>query len=95
MLILIVVPASILLSTEFLIKNYKQGAPIIVEGKRVWKEYKELEFREELFQEVGQAFEAEHNMKVGKVGSANCRLFHLQKQWILLRNGLLIMIVKI
>lgn len=65
---------------EYRIPNQKiinRGAPIIVEGKRVWKEYKELEFREELFQEVGQAFEAEHNMKVGKVGSANCRLFSL------------------
>lgn len=58
-------------------KIISKGSPMLVEGKSVWKEYKDLEFREELFQEVGQAFEREHDLKAGKVGSANCRLFSL------------------
>ncbi|MEY9869447.1 aminoglycoside 3-N-acetyltransferase [Peribacillus sp. B2I2] len=58
-------------------KIISKGSPMLVEGKSVWKEYKDLEFREELFQEVGQAFEGEHDLKAGKVGSANCRLFSL------------------
>ncbi len=61
---------------------------MLVEGKSVWKEYKDLEFREELFQEVGQAFEGEHDLKAGKGVLLTVAFFHLQKQWILVEKWL-------
>jgi aminoglycoside 3-N-acetyltransferase len=67
---------------EYRIPNQKilcKGAPLMVEGKRVWKEYKDLEFREELFEDIGKAFEGEFDLKSGRVGSAKCRLFPLKK----------------
>lgn len=60
-------------------KAISKGAPMIVEDKRVWKEYKDLEFREELFEEVGKAFEGKYDIKSGLVGSANSRLFSLKE----------------
>ncbi|MCK1992051.1 AAC(3) family N-acetyltransferase [Peribacillus muralis] len=63
--------------------NYKkvisQGAPLLVEGERVWKEYQELEFREELFAEIGESYKTEHELKEGHVGSASCRLFSIKE----------------
>ncbi|MDO3660974.1 aminoglycoside N(3)-acetyltransferase [Bacillus sp. C28GYM-DRY-1] len=56
-----------------------KGAPVVIEGKRVWKEYQELEFREELFGVIGEDFEKENQILTGKVGSASCRLFSLKK----------------
>lgn len=60
-------------------KAISKGAPMIVEDKRVWKEYNDLEFREELFEEVGKAFEGKYDIKSGLVGSANSRLFSLKE----------------
>ncbi|WP_340371941.1 AAC(3) family N-acetyltransferase [Peribacillus sp. FSL E2-0218] len=55
------------------------GAPVLVEGERVWKEYQELEFREELFTEVGEFYKREYEVKEGYVGSACCRLFSIKE----------------
>lgn len=56
-----------------------KGAPVLINGKTVWRKYKDLEFREDLFEEIGKSFEIESDMKSGKVGSANCRLFSLKE----------------
>jgi aminoglycoside 3-N-acetyltransferase len=50
-------------------------APIIENGERVWKEYRDIEFHDELFPELGADFEAARRVGQGKVGSADCRLF--------------------
>ncbi|WP_462410525.1 AAC(3) family N-acetyltransferase [Neobacillus sp. Marseille-QA0830] len=60
-------------------KVLSKGAPIQVEGKRVWKEFEDLEFREELFEDLGNDFEQENKLLSGKVGSAYCRLFPLKE----------------
>ncbi|MBM7703469.1 aminoglycoside N(3)-acetyltransferase [Metabacillus iocasae] len=53
----------------------QKEAPIIENGKRVWKTYRELSFREELFEDIGADFLQVGDMKVGKVGSARTYLF--------------------
>jgi aminoglycoside 3-N-acetyltransferase len=50
-------------------------APIIENGERVWKEYTDVEFHDELFCELGADFAAACRVEQGKVGSADCRLF--------------------
>ncbi len=59
-------------------KVMTKGAPLNLNGKRVWKEYQELEFREELFEKLGQDFEAEYPVNIGIVGSAASRLIPLK-----------------
>lgn len=57
-------------------KELKLGAPMMVEGKRKWTEFKNIEFREHLLPKIGQAFEAETNaVRIGKVANADARLF--------------------
>ncbi|WP_251555502.1 aminoglycoside N(3)-acetyltransferase [Neobacillus muris] len=60
-------------------KIVSKAAPVLMEGKRVWKEFKDLEFREELFDQLGEDFEREHALLSGNVGSADCRLFSLKE----------------
>lgn len=55
-----------------------KGAPMIEQGERVWKEYKELEFRDELFEDLGADFEKVYYVKQGKVGSAESKLFSVK-----------------
>lgn len=67
---------------EYRIPNQKvisKGAPMIVEDKKIWKEYEDLEFREGFFEEIGKAFEAEYDLTSGLVGSAKSRLFSLKE----------------
>ncbi|WP_042461914.1 aminoglycoside N(3)-acetyltransferase [Neobacillus dielmonensis] len=60
-------------------KILSKGAPILIEGERVWKGFEDLEFREELFEEIGKDFEQENKVVTNKVGSAHCRLFSLKE----------------
>ncbi|WP_067838023.1 aminoglycoside N(3)-acetyltransferase [Amphibacillus sediminis] len=60
-------------------KIEKKGAPIIEAGKRVWKEYQEIVFEVDIFNEIGQRFEASHQVKKGKIGQAKSRLFLLSE----------------
>jgi len=53
----------------------EEAAPMMLDGRRQWRAYRELEFHEELFDELGAAFEAEQPPIVGPVGSAMARLF--------------------
>lgn len=54
-------------------------APILENGNRIWKEYQDLNFRDELFEEMGKAYEQENKIKIGKIGSADARLFPLKE----------------
>ena len=51
------------------------GAPIIENGRRTWAWFEDIELRADLFDELGAAFESEHPVMRGRVGSAESRLF--------------------
>lgn len=56
----------------------KTSHPIIENEKTIWKAREDLEFREELFEELGAAFEKEEDVGFGKIGSAHIRLFKME-----------------
>jgi aminoglycoside 3-N-acetyltransferase len=53
----------------------EQGAPILENGQRVWKVYRDIDLDTEPFETIGAAFEAEGSVRVDKVGSAETRFF--------------------
>ncbi len=55
------------------------GSPIMKNGKRVWENYKDIELDSDIFPQIGADFEqATELVKIGKVGSAETRLFPLR-----------------
>jgi aminoglycoside 3-N-acetyltransferase len=52
-----------------------QGAPVIENGQRVWKSYRDVETDDSPFPEIGAAFEQEGSVRLGRIGSATARLF--------------------
>ena len=69
-------------------KPSRQGAPIIENGQRVWKEFDDVDINDDPFGQVGVDFEEGGNVLTSKVGSAECRLFSQRKavdfalQWL-------------
>ncbi|WP_349409574.1 AAC(3) family N-acetyltransferase [Pseudalkalibacillus sp. SCS-8] len=55
-----------------------KGAPILMDGKRVWRNYLEIDYDDECFGEIGKAFEGKHDVRIGKIGSATSKLFKLR-----------------
>lgn len=53
----------------------QNAAPVLVEGVRVWQLFDDIDYRDELFAELGQAFELAHHVERHPVGSAEARLF--------------------
>ncbi|GAC1694744.1 MAG: BA2930 family N-acetyltransferase [Ktedonobacteraceae bacterium] len=52
------------------------GAPIMEEGKRVWKQYRDIEIDSDIFPDIGDEFEQDTRLvNMGRVGSAETRLF--------------------
>jgi aminoglycoside 3-N-acetyltransferase len=51
------------------------GAPIMENGRRTWAWFEDIELRADLFEELGSDFERERPVTVGRVGSADVRLF--------------------
>ena len=57
-------------------KVIEQGAPIFVNGGRVWQTFEDLEGDSEDFETIGKAFADETGLEqIGKVGLARARLF--------------------
>lgn len=52
-----------------------QGAPILENGRRVWKAIHDIEIDSDVFDELGTAFEAVTPVRRGVIGSADSRLF--------------------
>lgn len=52
-----------------------QGAPILENGRRVWKTYADIELDTDAFPEIGAALDETGAPRVGRVGSARARLF--------------------
>jgi aminoglycoside 3-N-acetyltransferase len=56
-------------------RRITEGAPILVEGRRVWRTWDDLDFDAEPFPVIGAAFDATGATRTGCVGSAEARLF--------------------
>jgi aminoglycoside 3-N-acetyltransferase len=57
-------------------KIVNKGAAVFENGKRVWKTYKEIEYDSNPFEKIGEEFEKLHNVVVGTVGKAACKLIN-------------------
>jgi aminoglycoside 3-N-acetyltransferase len=57
------------------VKEIIEGAPILENGQRIWKRYKDIEVDSDRFPEIGAAFEQTGQVRIAKVGSAEARLF--------------------
>lgn len=53
------------------------GAPVLENGRRVWRSYREIDTDTTDFEAIGAAFEAAGHARVGPVGKATARLFAL------------------
>lgn len=69
-------------------KRVPSGAPVLENGRRVWKTFEDVEIDEEDFPEIGAGFEKEHRLTIGKVGSAETRLFSQRAAVAFARNWL-------
>jgi aminoglycoside 3-N-acetyltransferase len=55
-----------------------QGAPLLVEGRRMWKTYRNVDYQADDFSACGLAFEATGGVRHGLVGSGPSRLFSIR-----------------
>ncbi|KUP07702.1 aminoglycoside phosphotransferase [Bacillus coahuilensis m2-6] len=60
-------------------KGIKKGAPLEIDGNSKWQEFVDIETREELFESIGEAFEKNNQVILGKIGKAQTRLFKLRE----------------
>lgn len=70
-------------------KTYEmQGAPIMENGERVWKSYREIVMNTDRFVDLGRDFEQHAEVTIGTVGAATARLFNQRQavdyaqQWL-------------
>lgn len=56
-------------------KPSQKGAPIWLNGRRVWQRYEDIDYDDEHFPQIGADFEQLHPVQIGNVGLAECRLF--------------------
>jgi len=54
--------------------TFRTGTPIIEHGVQVWKEFEDYDTDDEYFEEIGKLFEEKHDILIGAVGNATCRL---------------------
>jgi aminoglycoside 3-N-acetyltransferase len=58
--------------------NDENGTAVIKNGKREWIVYNDIDCWEtSYFGKIGEAFEESHNIKKGKIGQAECKVFEL------------------
>jgi aminoglycoside 3-N-acetyltransferase len=53
----------------------EKGAPVLENGRRVWKTYRDVDLDDSLFPALGEALAAAGGVTTGRVGSATARLF--------------------
>jgi aminoglycoside 3-N-acetyltransferase len=53
----------------------REGAPILDNGRRLWREYEELDYDDDPFPQIGAALEETGAVTIGQVCLAECRLF--------------------
>jgi aminoglycoside 3-N-acetyltransferase len=57
------------------VKETTNGAPVMENGERVWKTFIDIELDSDPFPEIGRDFEKERNVLIGRIGTAEARLF--------------------
>lgn len=60
-------------------KPVTAGAPIVEDGRRIWKTYTDIEFDTDVFERIGADFDQTGSVLRGEVGSAESRLFSLRE----------------
>ncbi|MBY6038121.1 AAC(3) family N-acetyltransferase [Fictibacillus nanhaiensis] len=56
-------------------KTEENGGPLYNGEEKIWKTFTQISYREELFEEIGKAYEeGGHPVLKGKIGLADCRL---------------------
>jgi aminoglycoside 3-N-acetyltransferase len=53
----------------------EEGAPVLEDGKRVWRTYRDIAYDDSCFAEIGTHFTASGAVQTGQVGAAITRLF--------------------
>jgi aminoglycoside 3-N-acetyltransferase len=53
----------------------KVGAPIIENGRRLWRQYQDIDYDDDPFPQIGAALDGTGAVTIGQVGLAECRLF--------------------
>jgi len=51
------------------------GSSVIKNGQNTWVKYEDIEFNDELFSEIGKAYEKENEYKTAQIGLAEAKLF--------------------
>ncbi len=67
---------------EYRAGNYEEttcSAPIMFEGKREWKEFREIEYKTELFYLLGRDFEKEIHVRIKNIGKAESMFFDMKE----------------
>lgn len=73
-------------------KKVQAGAPLIENGRRVWKTYTDIDLDEECFEALGSDFERAVDVRRGKVGSATSTLIRQREavdfavDWLIRKN---------
>ncbi len=70
-------------NTSFHLSEYRAGvslwsetgAALLEQGQRVWKWFRDMDWNDETFTEIGADFEATSAVRVGPVGASEARLF--------------------
>lgn len=67
----------------------KQGTALLENGKRCWKWFDDYDYSSDDFMLIGKAFEDTYNVKKGRIGKAECKLFEMKdgvdfaKRWLI------------
>ena len=56
-------------------KPEKQGSAMMRNGRRAWVTYDDIAFNDDIFPQIGAVFDETGAVTIGRVGSAECRLF--------------------
>ena len=54
--------------------QFKNGFPVIEHARKTWKEYDDIDYDTDDFEEIGRRYEQECGIHTGKVGNALCKL---------------------
>jgi aminoglycoside 3-N-acetyltransferase len=56
-------------------KSIRLGAPVLQNGRRLWVNYQDIDFDDDLFPQIGSAFDQSGDVIIGRIGSSESRLF--------------------
>ena len=54
------------------------GASMMQDKKATWVSFREIDYNDEDFEEIGKDYEKEHHIQIGKVGQGEARLLEMQ-----------------